>query len=317
MSDEGVNDAVSATLVTRVAVPPELVQSLTGGLVKIMILGMDQQGFLSSEIVPPAATDPSWKLIQRFRDPQQLAACKNLEARHKLLSELSSSLGIERQAIIEEELTGSATNGTVATAIVTLVKPGMETVYRQWESKIQSAQAKRSGYQGSYVQPPTDGTNHQWMTLLRFDSPEALDSWFGCDERKQLLQEANQFVSHTEFQKVSTSFPGWFPTDPKTGQPPPNWKTALLVLMGLYPIVMLEIRFLMPLMHGTVPAAPANFIGNLISIALTTWVTVPLSIKAFKFWLFPAEDDGGANLKGSLIVIAALAGEIGVLWNLL
>lgn len=246
-----------------------------------------------------------------------MAACKNLEARHKLLSELSSSLGIERQAIIEEELTGSATNGTVATAIVTLVKPGMETVYRQWESKIQSAQAKRSGYQGSYVQPPTDGTNHQWMTLLRFDSPEALDSWFGCDERKQLLQEANQFVSHTEFQKVSTSFPGWFPTDPKTGQPPPNWKTALLVLMGLYPIVMLEIRFLMPLMHGTVPAAPANFIGNLISIALTTWVTVPLSIKAFKFWLFPAEDDGGANLKGSLIVIAALAGEIGVLWNLL
>ncbi|MDT7811502.1 MAG: hypothetical protein QOJ42_1418, partial [Acidobacteriaceae bacterium] len=31
---------------------------------------------------------------------------------------------------------------------------------------------------------------------------------------------------------------------PVTGKGPPDWKTAIFVMLGLYPIVVLELRFL-------------------------------------------------------------------------
>jgi uncharacterized protein len=48
--------------------------------------------------------------------------------------------------------------------------------------------------------------------------------------------------------RLATSFPGWVPINPMTGKGPPNWKTALLVILGLFPIVMLEMRFLSPIL---------------------------------------------------------------------
>ena len=91
----------------------------------------------------------------------------------------------------------------------------------------------------------------------------------------------------------------------------------MLILLGLYPIVMLEIRYLNPALHG-VPAAAANFIGNIISVALTTWVTMPLAIKAFTPWLFPKKETPTWVSPVSfalLLVIFAL--EIALLWRLL
>ncbi len=35
--------------------------------------------------------------------------------------------------------------------------------------------------------------------------------------------------------------------------------------------------------------ALANFLGNIITVALTTWVTMPIFIKSYKSWLFPDE----------------------------
>ena len=113
------------------------------------------------------------------------------------------------------------------------------------------------------------------------------------------------------------SFPGWFPAKETGGKGPPNWKTAALILLGLYPIVMLEIRYLNPQLHSLNPAI-ANFIGNSISVALTTWVTMPLSIKAFTPWLFPKKDTPAWVSPVSVVVVLVIfALEIALLWRLL
>ena len=69
-------------------------------------------------------------------------------------------------------------------------------------------------------------------------------------ERKALLSETREFIESEELMRLATAFPGWVPIDPMTGEGPPNWKTAMLVLLGLFPIVMLEMKFLSPILAG-------------------------------------------------------------------
>jgi antibiotic biosynthesis monooxygenase (ABM) superfamily enzyme len=178
------------------------------------------------------------------------------------------------------------TGGSVSIAVVTHVKEGHEKEYFAYERKYQSAQARTPGYHGAYVQPPQKSTPGSWITIIRFATSKAMDQWFASNERKELIAESNLLVSSTDFQNVATSFPGWFPSEAKAGEGPPNWKTALLILLGLYPSVMLVIKYFLPLMHGFFPALN-NFIGNILTVAFTTWVTMPLFIKIYKSWLFP------------------------------
>ena len=49
---------------------------------------------------------------------------------------------------------------------------------------------------------------------------------------------------------------------------------------------MLELRFLNPHLEDFNPAV-RTFIGNAISVGLTTWPLMPLAIVGFHAWLFP------------------------------
>jgi uncharacterized protein len=64
----------------------------------------------------------------------------------------------------------------------------------------------------------------------------------------------------------------------------------MIVLLTLYPIVMLEQMFLNPLLHS-LGMAEAIFIGNLISVAATGFVLIPLALRAFEWWLLPRPND--------------------------
>ena len=96
---------------------------------------------------------------------------------------------------------------------------------------------------------------------MRFDSKANLEGWLKSDARAALVQESEELVQGFHAQRIDTSFPGWVPTDPATGKPPSKWKTACLILLTLFPLVMLEIRFLNPHLQSLNPAV-GTFIGN-------------------------------------------------------
>jgi Uncharacterized protein conserved in bacteria len=287
-------------------------------LTRLMMVGVGSGAVLSAEIIPPISPDENvWTLVQRFHEHHLIAEWQGKSDRLKLLEEMAPKIERNEIALTEAECPAYGTVGSVAVAIITNVKSGMELTYREFEKQFQSAQARRRGYRGVYLQPPTKKTPGMWTTLIRFDSPDALDEWFVSEERRKLLALAEPVVSSTEFQTITGSFPGWFPAKETGGKGPPRWKTAMLILLGLYPIVMLEIRYLNPTLHDMNGAA-ANFIGNIISVSLTTWVTMPLAIKAFTPWLFPKKDTPAWVSPFSfalLLVIYAL--EIALLWRLL
>jgi uncharacterized protein len=109
------------------------------------------------------------------------------------------------------------------------------------------------------------------------------------------------------------------PINPATGKGPPNWKTALLVTLGLFPIVMLEMRFLSPILASMgLHSSLAIFIGNCISVAGTTFVTMPLFIRWFGWWLFTdKKTPAWITPAGVGLLTVLFAIEVGALWHLL
>jgi antibiotic biosynthesis monooxygenase (ABM) superfamily enzyme len=278
---------------------------------KALTRAAEFKGFLNSEITPSGDAS-SWAVMLRFANTGHLDAWRESEIWRHLLEEVQSLLA--EKSSIEIEVKETEPDGGVVEVIVTKVKLGREGAYREWETKIQQAQSKFPGYCGSYVQPPLAG-ELGWTTLMRFDTAEHLDTWLKSPERAALLSEAEPLIDYAHLQRMETSFPGWFPTDPKTGQGPPNWKAAMLVLLGLFPIVMLESLFLSPRL-ASLNFSLALFIGNTISVALTTWLTMPVFIKALDWWLFPKLDaPKSVHWKGTLLIFALYALSVAIFWK--
>jgi len=94
------------------------------------------------------------------------------------------------------------------------------------------------------------------------------------------------------------------------------WKTACLVLLTLFPVVMLELRFLNPHLRNLNPAV-GTFIGNTVSVALTTWPLMPLAIRGFNAWLFPENKPRWMVLTSPIVLLLCYVIEIAILWRLL
>lgn len=308
-----------ASLVTKIEKPVELpLRQFTPLVVHLMVAGTKAKGFASSEIVPPQNNSSvEWRLIQRFNNVEALETWKDSDARKSIFANFSDTSNRDALKVSEEILHGDPIN-EVATAIFTDIKPGMEDEYFAWELKMQSTQAAFPGYLGTHIRPPSEDKPGRWATLLRFKSSESLERWFASAERAQLLDEKQQFVKGTQIQKVDSSFPGWFALDAK-GKSPPNWKTAQLVLLGIFPIVMLQIKFCNPLYRDLNQLSPAigMLLNMMMSCTLVAWVTMPLFIKVFRFWLYPEKRTGQVEFLGELTVLAILGTEICLLWRLL
>lgn len=300
------------TLITRVQ-PNELDPS--NWLVRLLMTGVPFEGFWSGEIIPPSRNpDGDWLLLQRFRSEAQAIAFRDAAARRELLS--------ERPAItaITEQITTDGSMGNAVTAIVTNVKPSMQDAYWRWAQKIHSAQAKFAEYGGIYVQPPPPHKPGQWTTLVRFDSAQALETWFESPERQALLAEAEQFVDTTRYHQVSSTFPGFFPHDDETGKPTPKWKASLMVLIGLFPILEVLRYFYTPwATEANIRLVLSLALSTAVSVSLVSYVTMPLLVKWFDWWLAPQPNKASAStdLKGLAIVLAVFAVEISIAWNIL
>jgi uncharacterized protein len=277
-------------------------------------------GFISSDVIPPTQPDSNeWTIVLNFRSEDELAAWQSSGERAELVGEVVPLLeGGNLGEAARLDRPGEPPGPNVTEVIFSKIKPGMDATYREWAVRIQAAQAKYAGYRGMYLQPPTE-KDGLWTTIIRFDTTEHLEAWMDAPERAELLAESKAFIDQEQLMRLATSFPGWVPINPVTGKGPPNWKTALLVVLGLFPTVMLEMRLLGPILTGLgLHASAATFISNCISVAVTTFITMPLFIRWFGWWLFAdKKSPTWFEPAGFLLLVALFAVEIGALWNLL
>lgn len=275
----------------------------------------DFPGFISAELRSDDRARPQWSVIQHFRSGAELAGWRASEEHRRLLEVVTALVESgDPEAFHEEESADGA--GIVTEVITTFVKAGKDHEYRAWAQRIHQAEARFPGYRGVYLQPPASAQQRYWTTLVRFATPDKLDAWLNSDVRRDLLREHQDLVQSWEHHRLPNAFAGWFPSDAVTGNSPSNWKQSMLVVLMLFPIVAVETRFLIPLLHGLNPSA-AMFLGNVISVVLLAAIFMPIAIAAMKWWLFPRAARGWINPVGVAMLLAVYAIEIRLVAELL
>jgi hypothetical protein len=274
-------------------------------------------GSVSCEFWPPAPPEQEeWAAVLRFQNVDAQRAWRVSERYRGLLKDVEPFVEGGRVTTLSGGATTEFyTQNSATEVIVTEVKPGKEADFRDWAARIDNLESTFPGFRGSYVQPPEGGDN-VWTTLVRFDTVEKLNAWLESPQRESILKEGSDLVERFLAHRVDTSFPGWVPADPATGKPPNMWKTASLVLLVLFPVIMLELKFLNPRLHALNPAL-GTFIGNAISVSLTTWPLMPLAIRLFHAYLFPENQPKWLVLTSPLLLAACYAAEIAIFWRLL
>lgn len=296
---------------------PEADRWVTSWQVRYHSKAIRFEGFYGGDLLPPPTlASHEWKMALRFQSQTQAEAWLASKEHAWLVEEgeqLLAEGAVLRESIHHEEEDGGPA-AMVTEVIRSHVWPAMEGEYREWCQKINHVQSRFKGYRGVQVLPPTEPERDPWTTLLRFDSVTNLEQWLKSPQRAELLKEAETVIAKTESTRWKSSFPGWVPVDGETGMGPPNWKTALLVLVGLFPVVMLQLRLMMPLLGGLNPSL-ATFLGNVASVAATTFVTMPLLVRVFRGWLFPKPGlERVERLRGLATVLGLCALEVVIFW---
>jgi antibiotic biosynthesis monooxygenase (ABM) superfamily enzyme len=319
LNDQAQNAGTPAALVTKIRLRPGVDAEFSSWHARMSTAAAGLAGFISAEVNAPASPSrPEWSVIQHFRSADELQVWRGSKQHGRLLQEAKSLVdGGDAEALSEAEITHDSTEGVVTEVVTTYVKLGKDPEYRKWAEKIHRAEAQFPGYRGGLLQPPASEQHRYWTTLVRFATPEELDGWLNSTVRRDLLREHHALVQSWQHHRLPNAFAGWFPADPASGESPARWKQSMLVLLMLFPIVVLEQRFLSPSLEGLNPAA-ATFLGNVISVFLLAWPFMPMTIALMSWWLLPRKDAARlTNPAGIVLLIALYAVEIMVLSRVL
>lgn len=268
-------------------------------------------GFVSLEFSSPSESQKCWVIVQRFTNAETSASWCDSSVYKSLLSKLKPLILNGEVKEVESDVYSG--KGNITEVIVTEVSPGMEEQYRAWSAKIHQVEAKFPGFRGVYVQSPGSHGRH-WITLLQFDTMENLDCWLQSTERMQVLTDSAPLITSLESHRVISPYAGWFASIAKTGELPSVWKQSMLVLLVLFPIVMLELKFLSPITAG-LNHSVGTFIGNALSVMLISFPMMPIALKFLGWWLPTSSPT--TTLSGTLLLGVLYLAEIILFWHFL
>jgi uncharacterized protein len=188
------------------------------------------------------------------------------------------------------------------------VMPGKEAEFVAAQGALTVVSSGFPGYEGTALFPGDSAG--QWMSVLRFRTAGQLAGWIRSRERQDALPRLRGELTR-DFTELTHSAPFGSTVRVADGQTriTPAWKSAMLVVLCLYPTVMLLSKSLAPaLSHLGVTQPPAVFVGNVISVGLLQWVLVPVASVPLRRWLDPIDGaPGRISAAGAGAVVAAYA----------
>jgi hypothetical protein len=261
-------------------------------------------GFVGTEVLRPViGIQEEWVAIFRLESNRAMKQWLESPMRRQLTERIETSL-LEPSRML---ILASDENSEPPVAMVFTHRVARERVadYLAWRRKAIAAQAHFPGYLATEFFEP-HGKQDEWVDVVRYSSLKDLENWMESKERRDLIDELDTIVESRHAHRV-TGLEGWFAVnraDTPINVPPP-WKQALTVLFALYPTVM-ALTFLNPLWQNR--SLPVQMLfGNILSVALLTWLIMPAVSRLLGFWLeSPTRDWKNEALGLSTVAIGLL-----------
>jgi antibiotic biosynthesis monooxygenase (ABM) superfamily enzyme len=200
--------------------------------------------------------------------------------------------------------------------VVQRVSAALVDWFMEWQRGISVAAEDFAGYRVTDVYPPADDQRDEWVVVIHFDDEKSLQEWLGSSVRAEWVEKLQKQVGDFELKALPGGFGPWFAGlghDPER-TPPPSWKMALTVLLGLYPTVMVLALFPGPYMQP-LGLAWAMLISNVLSVCILQWVVMPLLNIPLAPWLKASSDKQRALSVGGLFLILALLAGLALLFR--
>lgn len=193
------------------------------------------------------------------------------------------------------------------------VTPGKEAEFIDAQTELTRSSSAFPGYEGTAVFPADSAG--QWTSVLRFRSADQLAEWMRSRERQEALPRLRGELTR-DFTQLARSAPFGSTIRVADGQTriTPAWKSAMLVLLCLYPTVMVLSTSLAPALGNLgVNQSLSVFAGNVVSIVALQWVLVPAVSRPFRRWLDPI--DGAStriSVAGAVAIVFVYAALLGL-----
>lgn len=175
-----------------------------------------------------------------------------------------------------------------------IVPNGKSWAFRSWHRRMVKTAQRSEGFLRADCHRPLAVQEGclKWYTVLHFEQPHHLEQWLQSSDRESLLKAGRDVFKAYKFKSFETGLEGWFSDqsgEEFTGLGPPAWKEILAVVLGLYPIIMVQGFILerLDVFESWEPAS-AMLANNLITTCVFTLVVMPRIVRWLNFWLRPA-----------------------------
>ena len=265
-------------------------------------------GHVESRISVLGATEFDWAIATTFDREEQLHDWLDSTARSTTLID-GADRGFQRKCA-DLIVHGAAAPPTGTSVFRHAVGPGQEESFVATQVKLVALSAAFSGFEGAALIRP-DSESAEWLSILRFRTDDQLAAWMSSAARRAALPELrSQLTQDFSVLAHSTPFGSILRVQDGVTRVTPEWKTAMLVLLVLYPTVMTLSRFLGPVLDN-LGAEPwlSMWLSQIVSVGLMTWFLMPAVTGWFRRWLDPVE---GAGARVSAIGAGVVAGGYAV-----
>lgn len=164
------------------------------------------------------------------------------------------------------------------------VKRGREAEFENWLRGITAAMRRFEGQQGYNVVRPAGAGSPEYLVFFRFDTFEHLESWETSEERRQWLEQLAELSSDAPTRERHTGLEVWF-TPPVGASQPPRWKSVIVTLLAIYPLISLVQVLIVPLTSDWPILLRTLFTSSLL-VCVMTYAVMPIMTRIFSRWLY-------------------------------